>query len=53
MLARIYIEALLVDENLVDQIWEQWDAGLIPNEVAALAWWFVATETSLILEPDR
>jgi len=37
MLARIYIEALLVDENLADQIWETWNAELISNEVAALA----------------
>jgi hypothetical protein len=23
----IYIEALLVDEELADQVWETWDAG--------------------------
>jgi hypothetical protein len=26
MLTEIYIEALLVDEELADQIWETWDA---------------------------
>ena len=25
MLTRAYIEALLVDENLADQVWEAWD----------------------------
>jgi len=25
MLTEIYIEALLVDEELADQIWEAWD----------------------------
>jgi hypothetical protein len=27
MLAEIYIEALLVDEEMADQVWEAWDAG--------------------------
>ncbi len=27
MLAEIYIEALLVDEELADQAWEAWDEG--------------------------
>ena len=38
MLTRLYVEALLVDENLPDQVWELWDAGLITDEVAAIAW---------------
>ena len=37
MLTEIYIEALLVDEELADQVWEAWNAGLIPDEVAAWA----------------
>ena len=32
MLTEAYIEALLVDEQLADQVWEAWDAG----EIAAL-----------------
>ena len=28
MLTEIYIEALLVDEELADQVWEAWDAYL-------------------------
>jgi hypothetical protein len=41
MLTRIYIEALLVDEELADQVWEAWDAGLIPDELVAWAWWSI------------
>ncbi len=29
MLIEIYIEALLVDEELADQVWEAWIAGEI------------------------
>jgi len=32
MHTEIYIEALLVDEELADQVWNAWDAGLIPDE---------------------
>ena len=39
MLTAIYIEALLVDESLADQVWELWSGGLIPDEAAAWAWW--------------
>ena len=28
MLTEIYIEALLVDEELADQVWEAWDKGV-------------------------
>lgn len=37
MLTEAYIEALLVDENLADQIWYVWHVGLIPDELAATA----------------
>ena len=43
MLTEIYIQTLLVDEELVDQVWEAWDAGLIPDELAALAWLCIVT----------
>jgi hypothetical protein len=43
MLARIYIEALLADEGLDDQVWELWNAGVITDELAALAWCILAT----------
>ncbi len=38
MLTEIYIEALLVDEELADQVWETWDAGEIGDQIACLAW---------------
>ena len=43
MLTRIYISALLVDEEMAGQVWERWDAGVITDEVAALAWWSIVT----------
>ena len=41
MLTEIYIEALLVDEELADQIWEAWDKGEINDQLAWLAWWLI------------
>ena len=38
MLTRIYIEALLVDEELADQVWEAWNVGIITDDQALLAW---------------
>ncbi len=47
MLAEIYIEALLVDEALADQVWEAWDAGKTGDWVACLMWrWTVVTQMS-------
>ncbi len=42
MLTEIYIEALLVDEERADQVWEVWDAGETDDQVAWLAWWLIA-----------
>ncbi len=42
MLTEIYIEALLVDEELADQVWETWDAGEIDDGIGLLAWWMIA-----------
>ncbi len=42
MLTEIYIEALLVDEELADQVWEAWDAGEIDDEDACIAWMLIA-----------
>ena len=41
MLAEIYIEALLVGEELADQIWEAWASGDVDDETAYLAWWIM------------
>ncbi len=41
MLAEIYIEALLVDEELADQVLEASDKGEIDDQLAGLAWWWI------------
>ncbi len=38
MLCSIYIEALLVNEELADRVWQAWNAGEIGDEAAAIAW---------------
>ena len=42
MLTEIYIEALLVDEDLADQVWKAWGADETDDQVAWLAWWLIA-----------
>ncbi len=41
MLTQIYIEALLVDKELADHVWEAWDAEETDDQVAWLAWWLI------------
>lgn len=36
MFTDLYIEALLTDEDLADQVWELWDAAIISDDLAAL-----------------
>ncbi len=52
MLTEIYIEALLVDEELADQVWDAWDGGEIPDELAAMAWCILAMDASLVKNND-
>ena len=42
MFTDLYIEALLVNEELADQVWELWDVGMIPDELAEVAWSILA-----------
>ena len=42
MLIELYIDALLVDEELAYMVWEAWDVGIIPDGIAAMAWPLVA-----------
>ncbi len=44
MLTEAYIDALLVDEELADQVWEAWDGGMILDELATPAWLQVVTQ---------
>ncbi len=46
MLTEIYIEALIVDEELADQVWQAWDAGLINDLTACLSWLVVVGATA-------
>jgi hypothetical protein len=38
MLIRTYIEALLVDPEAADQVWESWNAGVLDDALAILSW---------------
>ncbi len=38
MFTRLYVEALLTDSRLADQVWELWNARLASDELAAMAW---------------
>ena len=42
MFTEIYIEALLVDEELAYQVWIAWDSGGINNQLAGIAWILIA-----------
>ena len=42
MLIELYIEALLVDKDLADQVEHLLTTGLISNTDAAFAWWLIA-----------
>ncbi len=41
MLTEIYIEALLINEDLADQVWEAWDKGEMDDQAAWLGWWLI------------
>lgn len=52
MFTELYIEALLADEHLADEVWELWDAGIITNGVAAWAWVTLAARSSQLAVPE-
>ena len=52
MLTEIYIEALLVDEELADQVWAAWDRGEISDFWASWLWIAVA-RLSIILNAKQ
>jgi len=41
MFTKIYIEALLVDEDLADQVWQEWDSGNIDDQIACIDWMLI------------
>ncbi len=46
MLTELYIEALLVNEELADRVWHMWDSGLIEDELTTIAWLLIATSSA-------
>ena len=46
-LTEIYIEALLVDEDLADWVWELWYAGAIGDELAKIVWVLIVFEAKV------
>ncbi len=48
MLTELYIEALLVDEELADQVWEAWDKGEINDQIAWISWLIIVDKTPLL-----
>ena len=46
MLCAVYIEALLVDEDLADQVWEAWNGGDLSDVVACIAWLLMVFKSS-------
>ena len=42
MLTELYVEALLADAELADQVWALWNAGVISDDLAVTAWAILA-----------
>ena len=42
MFSEIYVEAVLADKELADQVWELWHKVVITDEVVAMAWCILA-----------
>ena len=51
MLTEAYVDALLVDEDLADLVWEVWDARVINDEQCAIAWLSIVTMSEMTLMP--
>ena len=52
MLTRLYVEALLVDGELADQVWELWNAGVITDGMAAWAWLMLVASGPIEASPN-
>jgi hypothetical protein len=42
MLTNPYVDAIIADPDLADQVWELWYAGEITDDLASWAWWIIA-----------
>lgn len=47
MLVDLYVDALLINESLSDQVWELRIAGVITDEVTAWAWGILAMSSRM------
>jgi hypothetical protein len=47
MLTEIYIDALLIDDELAEQVWDTWDKGEIGDLPALLVWWCIADSANI------
>ena len=47
MLTEIYIQALLVDEELADQVWMLWHNCEVTDETACIAWMLITGVCSI------
>ncbi len=43
----LYVEALLADPEMADQVWELWDRGLVSDGQATCAWTLIALVNSI------
>ena len=48
MLTEAYIEALLVDEGLADQVWELWNAEVMDDQPASILWLLIACQKQIL-----
>ncbi len=47
MLTKMYIEALLVDEELADLVWDALEAGMIDELTACRGWWCIVESPNI------
>ena len=47
MLTDSYIEALLVDEELADLVWEAWYGDQLNNQAAFMAWMLIGKDNRI------
>jgi hypothetical protein len=52
MLTKNYIEVLLVDEKLADQVSKAWDKGEVDDAIACTAWMIIARKNA-VRRPER
>ena len=53
MLAILYVEALLTEPDLADQVWDLWNAGVITDDLAAWAWDILASKGAVAQLGER